>query len=375
MSEKGLKLIIRITDRCNLNCTYCYVDSETRRTSRVKIGIESFARLYAEVLSGHFGYVTIVWHGGEPTLVGADYLEQVIALQAKYKAGGVVVRNSIQTNTTAVTPRMIEVFKRYDIGVGVSIDAPADIHSQMRVSWDGHSSLSKVMDQIALMRQYGLSFGAICVLHKNNYRRADEIYDFFKVLQMSYHFNPFYRDEATPADVTTDLSITPEQYAEAMLLTYDRYVSDPDHTIDVTDIKDIITSMMVGRSNNCLYAGQCQDFVGILPTGEMYLCDMFYREDQRVGHIDTFTVGSMTRARPVEIIKTRPLQLTRSYCTGCEWWSICRGGCSSKAAAVYGNAMREDPFCRTRKQLFAHIRDSLTQLGREGVNASADKGK
>jgi uncharacterized protein len=114
---------------------------------------------------------------------------------------------------------MIEVFKQHNIGLGVSIDAPPDIHSKMRINWNGQSSLPRVLDQVELLRSHGLSFGAICVLHKHNYQRADEIYDFFRALGMSYHFNPFYQDEATPEEVANNLCITPEQYAAAMITT------------------------------------------------------------------------------------------------------------------------------------------------------------
>ena len=367
-SGKSLKAIIRITDRCNQDCSYCYVDRETRRSSKVKLSLQSLSHLYSEILSGqHFNHVHIIWHGGEPTLVGHEYLDAAISLQLKYLGEGVEVNNSIQTNTTALDDRMLEVFKKHSVGVGISLDAPPDVHNKMRVSWSGHSTLERVLSQIETMRSHGLKFGAICVLHKQNYKRCDEIYDFFKAVGLNYQFNPFYRDEATPLSTTDELCITPEQYAEALIQTFNRYISDPSPTISVTDLKEIVLSMFMGCSRSCLFAGKCEEFIGILPTGEIYLCDMFYREDFRVGNIDSITAKSIIDSAAVKVIQTRPTVLQQTYCKGCEWWNICRGGCSSKSAAVYGDALREDPFCLSRKELFAHIRSSMNKLGGKEV--------
>ncbi|MBI1754974.1 radical SAM protein [Candidatus Azambacteria bacterium] len=370
---KSLKVIARITDKCNQDCTYCYVDRETRRTSRTKLSLESLSRFYKETLSGqHFDHVHIVWHGGEPTLVGHEYLDRVISLQEQYRGNGVTVENSIQTNATALDKQMLEVFKKHQVGVGVSLDAPPDVHASMRVSWAGRSAFEQTLSKIELMRAHNIRFGAICVLHRLNYTRCDEIYDFFKSVNLSYQFNPFYKDEATQDRPVEELSITPEQYAEALIQTFDRYIGDPEHTIDVTDLKEIVLSMFMGCSRSCLFAGKCEEFIGILPTGEIYLCDLFYRENFRIGHIDSITAESILNAAPVNLIRSRPELLQQTYCRGCEWWDICRGGCSSKSAAVYGNAMREDPFCLTRKELFAHIKDTLlTFKNREEVMALA----
>src|SRR4051812_18420065 len=74
-TPRSLKVIIRITDRCNQDCTYCYVDRETRRSTRLTLSLEAISHLYAQILTGrYFQHVHIVWHGGEPTLVGHEYL-------------------------------------------------------------------------------------------------------------------------------------------------------------------------------------------------------------------------------------------------------------------------------------------------------------
>src|SRR5690242_8361902 len=106
----SLKIILRVTDRCNQDCAYCYVDRVARRSSQARLSLASLARLYGELLAGgQFGHVHFVWHGGEPTLVGHEYLQQALELQLQrpHLNGSVKIENSIQTNTTALHSGMI----------------------------------------------------------------------------------------------------------------------------------------------------------------------------------------------------------------------------------------------------------------------------
>lgn len=163
------------------------------------------------------------------------------------------------------------------------------------------------------------------------------------------------------------MSITPDQYAQALVKTFDRYITDPEHTIDVVELKEIVHSMFTGCSRNCLYSGRCEEFIGILPTGEIYLCDLFFREEHRVGYIDTITSEAIRNSAPARLIRGRSQHLLQTFCQGCQWWDICKGGCSSKSAAVYGDALREDPFCESRKVLFSRVRSYLESYGGKGV--------
>ncbi len=360
--NKSLKVVLRVTDRCNQDCLYCYVDRETRRSSSEVMSHEMLRNFYERFLDGAFQHVHIVWHGGEPTIVGRDYLERALDLQKQFTGTGVEIENSIQTNATAIDESTAKLLFERNVAVGISLDAPPDIQDRLRVNWSGRSTLPIVLQKIEMMHKVGLRFGAICVLNRFNYQRTDEIYRFFKDLGLNYQFNPFYRDEATPASITELLAITPEQYAEALIKTFDLYVQDDNPTIEVSDLKEIILSMFVGCGRSCLFAGQCEEYIGALPNGDVYLCDIFFRDEFRIGHLSSLTPEQFFGSSVVRSIVSRPQRLQGTYCKGCEWWSICRGGCSSKSVAVYGDAFREDPFCETRKELFAHIRETLANL-------------
>lgn len=368
----SLKVVLRVTDRCNQDCVYCYVDRATRRTSRVVLDLALLENFYAQFLTGAYRHVHFVFHGGEPTLVGEEYLRRALDLQGQYVASGVEVENSIQTNATAMNERIARLLCEQGVGVGISLDAPPDVHDRLRVDWRGRSTYERVLANVQMMREAGLRFGAICVLHRLNYQRTEEIYRFFKELGLNYQFNPLYKDEATPCAIAAELAISPEQYADALIHTFDLFVRDANPTIEISDLKEIILSMCVGRSRSCLFAGNCEEYIGVLPNGDVSFCDVFFKDDYRIGNLSTLTPKNLRESGVLRQIASRPERLLATACGYCPWWGICHGGCTSKAIALFGDPFREDPYCETRKRLFAHIHGTLDRMAGKEVRGVAE---
>ena len=89
---------------CNLDCTYCYyLHKEELLGSNSKFRIsdeilETHIRQYIEAQRGD--EVVFSWQGGEPTLLGVEFFEKVVALEKKYQRPGQHIENDLQTNGT-----------------------------------------------------------------------------------------------------------------------------------------------------------------------------------------------------------------------------------------------------------------------------------
>lgn len=365
MILKNLNVVIRPSDACNQNCAYCYVERDSRLRRGACITVERLQRFFRSILSnGTFAHVNIVWHGGEPTLLGAEYLQRAIECIHEVK-GATQVEYAIQTNATALTDEMVQLFVREKVAVGISLDAPPDVHDRFRTNWSGKPTFEKVMAGIEKLHRAGIIFGAICVLHSQNHDRAREIYSFFKSINLNYQLNPFYRAEAVTDVAVSALAISPEQYGAALLETLDEYANDPEHTIDVKDLRDVMIAMMTGVSVNCLYRGACDEFIGIATDGRIYVCDNFNVPEALIGGIDTITSRDILQSKAIRCIKQRSAVLQTGPCRGCKWWRICRGGCSSRTRAVFGTMHRADPFCESRKVLFGKMSALINTLQKE----------
>ncbi len=116
-------LVLWLTTACNLRCRYCY-----RKEDDHAIMSKEVARtaLFLAAQSGLPFHVQLA--GGELTLE-PDMIEFV----------GRTVRDAhwpatlaMQTNGTLWERDMIELCRRYDIGIGVSVDGPPDVQEALR---------------------------------------------------------------------------------------------------------------------------------------------------------------------------------------------------------------------------------------------------
>ena len=164
-------VILKVASRCNLACTYCYVytkGDDSWRTRPVIMSDETFTatlswlRRQAEATDP--APVSMLFHGGEPMLVGPARFDRWArqAQEVFADLGGVGL--FLQTNGVLIDDRWIDVFTRHRVGVGVSVDGPADFHDRTRIDHAGRGSHARVINGIERLKAAGLPFGLLCVI-------------------------------------------------------------------------------------------------------------------------------------------------------------------------------------------------------------------
>src|SRR5438477_6517282 len=122
---------------CNLDCKYCfYLEKEKlypQKHAHASASewampddvLESYIRQYID--SQSVPVISFAFQGGEPTLLGVDYLRKVIELQRRY-ANGKTIENSIQTNGVLLDDQWCAFLAENRVLVGISIDGPEHLH-------------------------------------------------------------------------------------------------------------------------------------------------------------------------------------------------------------------------------------------------------
>lgn len=116
--------------------------------------------------------VEVVWHCGEPLLTGP---KQLAALFDEF--AGLNVRHGLQTNATLIDDEWCELFKAYDVDIGVSVDGPGESNSQ-RVNLAGRPSLDSVLRGVETLKKHGIPFAVLAVVSDPSPNRARELYNF-----------------------------------------------------------------------------------------------------------------------------------------------------------------------------------------------------
>lgn len=153
-------LILRLTERCNLRCAYCYAARDDEPDFDMD---EATALRAVELCCPPGGSLRIQFTGGEPLL----RLELMEAVADFGKRSGRKLILSVQTNATLLTPDACRRLKAIRCGVGVSLDGAGAANS-LRVFPDGSASFDAVVQGIRNLGAAGLRCGLTAVVTSVN---------------------------------------------------------------------------------------------------------------------------------------------------------------------------------------------------------------
>ena len=79
--------VVKISSRCNLNCSYCYeynMGDDSWKSMPKTMSIETMSKVVERIkehsLKHDFNNISISLHGGEPLLVGIDKFKEYISI-------------------------------------------------------------------------------------------------------------------------------------------------------------------------------------------------------------------------------------------------------------------------------------------------------
>ena len=171
-------LVVQPTPFCNINCSYCYLPQRDV-TSVIEQSVVTtlFEKVFASGWAGEG--LTVIWHAGEPLVVPVSFYETAFAAIEKLRPAALQLRHSFQTNGMLITPQWCELFKKWDVGVGVSIDGPKHLHDAHRVTRSGRGTFDKSLAGIRLLKREQVPFHVISVLSQQGLNSPREMLDFF----------------------------------------------------------------------------------------------------------------------------------------------------------------------------------------------------
>ena len=179
---KNLTVLLEPTAECNLRCRHCYHAKTDYVKNRMSIPT---LNKFLKCVAGYYRDVKIIWHGGEPILMGYDFFENAYALFKRFSAEyNIRFKFGIQTNGTLLNDNLIDLFVKTNTHISISFDGVFnDVLRQ---------GTKEVECVISKLKNRGVEFSCISTISSANVRHMKEMYEFFKGLAISVKFNPIY---------------------------------------------------------------------------------------------------------------------------------------------------------------------------------------
>jgi uncharacterized protein len=357
--------IAKFTRLCNLRCAYCH-DWRAGRDQKMTFPVIATLmwRLLAEA---DHAVVDLVWHGGEPTLLGRRTFLRILALQERFRRPGQVIRNIVQTNGLTMDAEWVAFFKRYGFKVGLSLDGPPELHDRSRPDTKGRPTSHRVTAAVRQMSEAGLLHTVLVVVGRNTIALGPRpLLDFFAQAGITrVGFLPV-RPGAGDGMATDGNHVGVADYVDYLLAIEAERRRRPDWTLHVREL-DAAKSAMAGRSVHfCEVLGNCVGaFFSIEPNGTVAHCDKYVGDKSfDLGHIMTDSFATIRRSMPARRAAEENRQAVSHL--SCRYFGFCRGWCPHER---YVAALREpdrDPQCCGLSRLF----DGLAAAAAAGAGAT-----
>ncbi|MEV4704582.1 FxsB family cyclophane-forming radical SAM/SPASM peptide maturase [Actinoplanes sp. NPDC049316] len=162
------EFVLKVHQRCNLACDYCYVYEladqswRDRPPSMTPAVWQAAAQRIGDHAARHgLDHVDVVLHGGEPLLAGR---ESLVRLVTDVRAVVPAARFSTQTNGALLDTRMRDALAGLGVRIGVSLDGTPGQHDRHRRHRDGRGSHALADRALRLLAGHPAYAGILCTV-------------------------------------------------------------------------------------------------------------------------------------------------------------------------------------------------------------------
>lgn len=340
------------TERCNLDCTYCYLPSQQRSrgshmpTEKLITALGTLRDYFRSVMpEGRLPRA--IFHGAEP-LMNRD------AVFAAIEHFGDDFAFGIQTNGTLLDDRALDFLTARNISIGLSLDGPlAAITDATRQTWGGKSVHDKVLTAMEKLRGYG-SWSVITTCTTENLPHLTHIVELFHA-----HEVPTCMLNTVRCTLPGARSVKPadEDLGTALFAALDRshqLYRESGRKLVVANFANILIGILAPTARRLMCdispCGGGRAFFALAADGGLYPCSEF------IG-LPAFRGGNLFEDKGIETalnsaafgsVTGRDVD-TFAPCNECSIRHFCGSPCPAEAHEMNGGMPQTGAFCEFYK--------------------------
>lgn len=334
------RVVLNVTNQCNLACTYCYeysADRIAQQDGKPKYMSADIAESAVEMLlkesAGREG-LHVTFFGGETLLNFPVMRSTVEYAKRRVSELGKKIEFSLTTNATLLTEEIVAFLSEHRIGVTVSIDGDQELNDKMRVFHDGRGSYDVIAPRIKnlLKKHRTNSIGARVTLTS----QVSDVKRIYRHLTTELGFDSvgFSPATASPDRLyhigSQKMDNILDSFTELAWEYRDYAIQGRQHGF--TNVSDTLKELHSGVSK----AYPCGAGVGLLgvgTAGDISLCHRF--ADAPVGKMGHVKNGGVDHEARHEFLATHHIG-ARYDCHTCWARPVCAGGCFHEGYIHYG---------------------------------------
>ena len=336
------------TERCNLDCTYCYLPGEQRSGGShmpAATLIASLGRLrdYFRSVMPEGRKPRAIFHGAEPLMNKAAVFAAIDEFADDFIFG-------LQTNGTLLDHAAVDFLTARKVSIGLSLDGPiAGISDATRRTWSGKSVHAKVLSAMEKLKGYG-SWSVITTCTTENLPHLTQMVELFHAQEVpTCMLNPVRctlpgARGVKPAD---------GDMAKALFAAMDRsheLYRESGRKLVVANFANILIAILAPTARRLMCdispCGGGRAFFALAADGGLYPCSEFIGLPRfRGGNLlEEGGVEAALASAAFQTVTRRDVD-TFSPCGECAIRHFCGSPCPAEAHEMNGGMEKTGAFC------------------------------
>lgn len=144
---RTIEVVVKVTERCNINCSYCYVFNKGDIAFKAHPPYMTFdtvthlAKFLASATTeSQTDMVIVDFHGGEPLMMKKTRFSKMCELLRTAVGRVCPIQFKLQTNGVLIDSDWISIFEKYRIAIGVSLDGDREMNDLYRIDHKGNGT-------------------------------------------------------------------------------------------------------------------------------------------------------------------------------------------------------------------------------------------
>jgi uncharacterized protein len=371
------EFVLKVHQRCNLACDYCYVyelaDQSYRDRPRMMAPATwraAAGRIVEHVRAHELTSVTVILHGGEPLLAGPDRLLRLIDDVRIAMPPSCAVSVGMQTNGVRLDEPALSRLMAAGVRIGVSIDGTVESHDRHRRFPNGEGSYHAVRRALELLSRprYRDAYAGLLTTVDVG---SDPVVTYEELLRHrppGIDFLLPHANWSTPPDHSGD-GVAP--YGEWLVAVFDRWYDAPRQETRIRLFEAVIDLVLGGSSRS--------EQVGLSPVAVAVV-----ESDGAIEQVDSLKstypgacgTGLSVFSNPFDAALDHPGVAARQIgvaaladdCVRCPIHRICGGGHYAHRYRAGDGFRNPTVYCADMQTLITHARrrviGDLTAAGR-----------
>lgn len=361
-NKDSLTFHVRITKKCNADCSYCssYEESPSNLMSLDDLEkslsfIKNF--IIKENIGGKREMITVQYVGGELSTVPMSYLNDFTDLVKKrlsplfknFKHGG-------QTNLIASTNRINSLLEIFDGNLGTSVD---NFTNQRTIKKSADKYKTIFLKNISYTKRItGRVLPSILVIDKKMEPYIKNEIDIAETKKMDITLRPVFNGGMPTENVSLDTltSIYKDIFNDWFLKK--SIIIEPHYSFLKKRILNFENKLEnLSNISGCPFQNNCaSSSLNLEPNGDLFVClDMADSKNLKFGNAINETIDEEIFSKLME----RQNKLNTD-CYHCEYYNECQGGCMNEAIEHTGDVYGKTYYCSIWKELFKIVDEKIS---------------